>query len=304
MGLGRFALKRATGLVVVVAVAVSGTWLCAHVLRPNRFPDDPRPLLVQLGDYLERAFLHFDFGRSSSVGQRDVADMILHGLPADLYLLAGGVAFGLAVGLGGGALCAARAGSLVARLLQAGALLFLCLPASVVGVALLLLLGSGIAILHAGIIPTRYIPLSEDPGRWFASMIVPWMVLGLPLASVCLRMMRAEMIDALKTDCLRTALAKGLRERTAIRRHAAPLAVAPSLSLAGALIPVVITNLVLIERVFQIPGVFEHMQGALETADFPTLFGMTFVIAALVALSSLLVDVTLAWLDPRTRGAT
>src|SRR3954452_21600568 len=135
MGLGRFALKRTEGLVIVVAVAVSGTWLCAHLLRPNRFQDARRPLVVELGDYLERAFLHFDFGRSTSVGQRDVAEMIRQGLPADLYLLAGGVAFGLIVGLGGGALCAARPGSLAARFLQAGALLFLCVPVYVVGMA-------------------------------------------------------------------------------------------------------------------------------------------------------------------------
>jgi peptide/nickel transport system permease protein len=301
MGLGRFALKRAAGLVVVVAVAVSGTWLSAHILRPNRFPDDPRPLLVQLGDYLQRAFLHFDFGRSSTVGRRDVADLILAGLPADLYLLAGGIAFGVAVGLGGGVWCAARPGSIAARLLQAGGMLFLCLPVYCVGMALLLLFGSGIAILHIEVIPTQYTPPGDGTGRWLGSLVVPWMVLGLPLAAVLLRMMRGEMRDALKTDCLRTALAKGLHERTALRRHAAPLAIAPSISLAGAMVPVVITNVVLVERVFEVPGVFEHMQGALATGDFPVLFGMTFVIAVLVGIATLLVDVTLAWIDPRTR---
>jgi len=133
---------------------------------------------------------------------------------------------------------------------------------------------------------------------------VPWIVLGLPLAALCLRMMRAEMLEALKTDCLRTALAKGLRRRTALRRHAMPLAAAPAVTLAGASIPLVVTNLVLVERVFEVPGVLGHMQGALATADFPVLFGLTFVVAALVALATLFVDLVLAWLDPRTRGAT
>src|SRR3954470_22851208 len=108
MGLGRFALKRVAALVLVVAVALSGTWLIAHVLRSNRFPDDSRPLLVQLGDYLERVFLHFDFGRSTSGSQRPVAELVSQGLPADLWLLGGAALFGVLAGLAGGAFCASR----------------------------------------------------------------------------------------------------------------------------------------------------------------------------------------------------
>src|SRR3954468_22301352 len=302
--MAKFAFKRTAGLVIVVVVAVSGTWLSAHLLRPNRFPDDERPLPVQLADYLQRLFLHFDLGRSTSVGQRRVSDLVLQGLPADLWLLAGALAFGLIAGLAGGVFCAARSGTLASRALQGAAAFFLCAPVYVVGMALLLTLGSGVAISHVGIVPTSYVPFGQSPWRWFGSLLVPWIVLGLPLAAICLRMMRAEMLEALRTDCLRTALAKGLRERTALRRHAAPLAAAPAITLAGASIPLLVTNLVLVERVFQIPGVLERTQGALATADFPVLFGLTLVVATLVALATLAVDLTLAWLDPRTREAS
>src|SRR3954454_2798055 len=190
MGLAKFALKRTVALVVVVVVAVSGTFLSVHVLRPNRFPDDSRPLPVQLADYLQRALLHFDFGRSWSSSQRPVADLIRDGLPADLWLLGGAVAFGVVVGIAGGAICAANPGSLLARLLQAGGLFFLCAPVYVVGMAMLLMLGSGIAVVHVGFeIPTRYVPMSQSPGRWLGALVVPWIVLGLPLAALCLRMM-------------------------------------------------------------------------------------------------------------------
>jgi len=300
----KFALKRAAGLLAVVVVAVSGTFLTAHLLRPNRFPPDSRPLPSRLGDYLQRAFLHFDLGRSETPPGRPVAELIRQGLPADLWLLLGAVAFGLLIGLAGGAIAAANTGSLVSRAAQGAAILFLCAPVYVVGMALLLALGSGIALTHVGIVPTRYVPMSVSPLRWLGSLIVPWIVLGLPLAALCLRMMRAEMLEALKTDVLRTALAKGLSRPRALRRHAAPLAAAPAVSLAGASIPLVVTNLVLVERVFQIPGVLEHTEGALGNADFPVLFGLTFVIATLVAVATLLVDLTLAWLDPRTRAAT
>ena len=304
MSYGRFTLQRTAGLIAVVVVAVSGTWLLAHVLRPNRFPPTDRPLLPGLADYLQRAFLHFDLGNSTGVGRRPVSELVLQGLPADLWLLAGAILFGVAAGLAGGVVCAARPGSAAAKALQAAALVFLCAPVYVVGMTLLLLLGSGIALSHVGIIPTHYVPLSQSPLRWFGSMLVPWIVLGLPLAALCLRMMRAETLEALKTDMLRTALAKGLRRRTALRRHAVPLAAAPAISLAGASIPVVVTNLVLVERVFEVPGVLGRMQGALATADFPVLFGLTFVVAALVALATLLTDLVLGWLDPRVRGAT
>src|SRR3954470_8330670 len=115
--MAKFAFKRTAGLVIVVVVAVSATWLSAHLLRPNRFPDDERPLLVQLGDYLQRLFLHFDLGRSTSVGRRPVAELVLQGLPADLWLLAGAVAFGVVTGLAGGVYCAARQGTFASRAL-------------------------------------------------------------------------------------------------------------------------------------------------------------------------------------------
>ena len=126
-------------------------------------------------------------------------------------------------------------------------------------------------------------------------------MLGLPLAGLCLRTLRGQMVEVLDEDCLRTAASKGVGPRRVLRRHALPLAAAPTLSAGAAAIPIVITNLVLVERVFQVPGVFEDVTSAMATADFPLLLGMTFVVAALVALGSLILDVGLAWLDPRIR---
>ena len=76
-------------------------------------------------------------------------------------------------------------------------------------------------------IPTTYVPFAESPLRWAGALLVPWLVLGLPLAGVSLRMMRASMSEVLDEDYLRTAKAKGLRPRTVVRRHAVPSAVAP-----------------------------------------------------------------------------
>src|SRR3954454_11405983 len=300
----RFVLRRVASLVLVVVAVTAATWLVVHLLRPNKFPDDPRPLLLQCGDYLQRVFLHLDFGRSWSDGGRPVADLLSEGLPADLWLLAGGLVFGLVGGIAGGTVAAARRGTPSARALEVAAALFLCTPVYVVGLTLLLLFGRGIAIVPVGIeIPTEYTPLAESPAHWLGSLIVPWIVLGLPLAGLWPRTLRGPMLQVLDEDCLRTAASKGVPRRRVLRRHAVPLAAAPTLSAGAAAIPIVVTNLVLVEHVFNVPGIFEDLTGAMATANFPVLLGMTFVVAAFVAIGSLALDVSLAWLDPRIRSA-
>lgn len=297
-----FIVRRAASLIAVVVLVTAATWVVIHVLRPEKFPDDPRPLLVQLAGYLERVFLHLDLGRSWAGSQRPVAELLGRGLPADLWLLGGGIAFGVGAGVAGGAVCAARPNSAVARVLEALAVLFLCTPVYVVGLTLLLLFGAGLALVDVGVtIPTAYVPFGESPARWFGSLLAPWIVLGLPLAGLCLRTLRGEMREVLGEDCLRTAVGKGLSRRRVVGRHAVPLAAAPTLSASTAAIPIVVTNVVLVEHVFSVPGAFQDLTDAMATANFPLLLGMTIVVAALVALGSLVLDVALAWLDPRVR---
>ena len=139
-------------------------------------------------------------------------------------------------------------------------------------------------------IPTSYTSFSDSPLGWAGSLLVPWLVLGLPLAGVCLRMMRASMHEVLHEDYLRTAMAKGVRPRTVVRRHAVPAAVAPVVTVSGVTMPLVVSNLVLIEQVFSVPGVFTGLKQSIAVA------------AALVAVAILATDVALAWLDPRVRS--
>ena len=174
-------------------------------------------------------------------------------------------------------------------------------PVYVVGLMVLLLFGAGLGMV-AGLVPTAYVPFSESPARWAGALLVPWLVLGLPLAGVSLRMMRAAMSEVLDEDYLRTALAKGLRPSTVVRRHAVPSAVAPVFTLTTVTMPVVVTNLVLIEQVFSIPGVFTDMRRGIASGDFDLLFALTAVAASFVAVAGLLADFALHWLDPRMRS--
>jgi peptide/nickel transport system permease protein len=232
---GKFVRGRVASVVIVIVGVTGLTWLSVNALRPDLRAGDDRFIFVALFDYLQSAFLHFDFGTASD---REVQDVIREGLPADLSLLIGGMAVGLLGGLAGGAYCAARRGSPKARALETAAVLFMCAPVYVVGLMLLLFFGAGLAIVQSGIyIPTSYTTFGDSPLRWAGSLLVPWLVLGLPLAGVCLRMMRASMAEVMAEvmaeDYLRTAMAKGLRPRTVVRRHAVPSAVAPVFTLTG-----------------------------------------------------------------------
>ena len=302
--LPRFVLTRLLSVAAVVVMVTAVTWLCIHLLRPEPFAFDDRSLIVQLLDYLDRAFLHFDLGHSWERNQPAVADMLRQGLPADLWLLFGGLAFGILTGVTAGAFVGARPRSTAARVIETAAMFCLCAPVYVVGLSLLLLFGAGIAFTGVGFMPLKYVPFSEDPMGWFGSMITPWIVLGLPLAAMCERMMNSSMRETLHEEFVRTALAKGISRRRMLRRHAVPAAVAPVFTLAGVTVPVMVTNMVLVELTFSVPGIFLGVRYSMQQADFPVIQGTVIEAAFLVAIASLVVDVALAWLDPRTRTAS
>ncbi|MCW2986066.1 MAG: transporter permease [Conexibacter sp.] len=291
---------RAVGIAVVVVATTACAWILFHLLRPSLFRGDRQ----SLPGFLDRAFLHFDFGRSQQGSQRPVADLIREGLPADLSVLVGGLVLGLAAGVGGGIACARRPRGLGSRAAQAVALVGMCTPVYVTGLMALLLFGTDIAAIPLGVgIPLRYVEFDKSPSGWLGALIVPWIVLGLPLAGMCLRVMLGEMVEVAGADYVRSARAKGLAEWTLLRRHVAPAALAPTAMLAGSAMPLLITNVVLVEQVFSVPGVFRDLTRSIGSSNVPLILGTTAVGALLIALTTFLFDVVLVWLDPRVRAA-
>ena len=301
LSFGKFVLTRLLTVVVVVVGVTGLTWLAVNALRPDLRAGDDRFILVVLFDYLQSAFLHFDFGVSRTTN-REVEDLIRQGLPADLSLLGGAIVIGMLLGIAGGAYCAAYPRTRWARVLESASAVLMITPVYVVALMTLLLFGAGLGMVgFLAHVPTTYVPFSESPTGWAGALLVPWLVLGLPLAGVSLRMMRASMSEVLDEDYMRTAYAKGLHPRTVLRRHAVPSAIAPVFTLTTVMMPVVVTNLVLIEQVFSIPGVFTGMRRGIAAGDFDLLFALTAVAAAFVAIASMIADVALHWLDPRMR---
>jgi peptide/nickel transport system permease protein len=297
----KFVARRLFGLVAVVVLVTLVTWISIHGLRPEAFQFDQRPTLEQLADYLYQAFIHFELGNSFQRPNPPVSGMLRQGLPADLWLLFGGMAFGLVLGITAGAYVGSRPRRPLARAIEGVSMLFLCAPVYVVGLSALLLFGVGIGVTGIGFIPVKYVPFEDSPLRWLGSMIVPWIVVGLPLAAVCERMMNSSVREVLHEEFIRTAMSKGISNRRMLRRHAVPAAAAPVLTLAGVTVPVMVTNMVLVELTFSIPGVFQAFRSSMDNEDYPVIQGIVLAAALLVALGSLMVDLALAWLDPKTR---
>ena len=299
-----FVARRVISSIAVVVIVAAITFVVLHVLRPEAFADT-RPLHVELGDYLWRAFVHFDLGNSSQnqLGRRPVTGLIVRGLPGDLSLLLGGLVIGVAAGMAAGAFCAVRPGSLAARALQGAGLLALCAPVYWVGLVAIFFFAPGIGFLGLPFfpLPGTYRPITEDPLSWLHGLFVPWLILAGPLAAMCLRMMRASAGEVLQEDFVRTGVAKGLAPRTVVRRHVFPAAGAPVATLVGANMAAIVTNLLLLEQIFDVPGVFRLTTRAMTAGDFPLLQGMVIVAAAMVVVASFAADCVLAWLDPRVR---
>jgi peptide/nickel transport system permease protein len=298
-----YVARRAFSVVIVAVTLSSLTFVMLHVLTPESF-DDPRPVYVELLDYLNGLFLHADLGSSTQQPFLPVRGMLGDALPADVSLLVGVMVVGPALGIAGGTVCARRRGTIVARLLEGLAAVFLCAPVYFVGFLLILLFAPNVgAPIPIPLVTTNtYQGLTDDPWQWLRALLVPWLVAGLPLAAMCLRMVRATLPEVLGEDFVRTATAKGLTRSRVTLRHTLPVALPATLSLIGGYIPILLANVILVEAVFGIPGIYRLIPGAVDGRNFPVLMAIVIVGSIFVVVANAIVDVTHAALDPRVRA--
>jgi peptide/nickel transport system permease protein len=294
-----FILRRLAAVVLVSVAAATLVFVTLHGLFPETF-DDAHPLLIELGIFLKQTFLDFDLGRS---GDRTVTSILAEGLGADLSIIAGGLAFGFALGTGAGALAARRPRSLVARAIDFAGLIALCLPVYVTCMIAIFLFAPSIdapvPLFFAD--PHAYVPITHDPLAWAGSLIVPWIAVGLPLAAINMRLTRADLQEALDADFVRTATAKGLPPWAVMGRHLLPVAMPPAISLTGAYVPLLVGNALLVEAVYEIPGSFQLLPRAIQYGDYPIIQGLVIVSAVFVVVCNAVADTVLAMLDPRVR---
>jgi len=147
--------------------------------------------------------------------------------------------------------------------------------------------------------PIILIPFTEDPIGNLKMFILPAVVLGMLLSGVNMRMMRTMMLEVLRQDYIRTAWAKGLRERTVIMRHALKNALIPVVTIIGLQMPIMIGGTVILEQIFCLPGIGRLLLHSIQHRDYPIVTGVMLFFASAMLLVNLVVDLTYGFLDPR-----
>ena len=149
--------------------------------------------------------------------------------------------------------------------------------------------------------PIQWVPFTEDPLGNLRMLLIPAVILGTAMAAGTMRMTRTMMLEVLRQDYIRTAWSKGLKERVVIMRHAVKNALIPIVTLIGMSLPLLIGGSVIIENIFNLPGLGRLMLNALADRDYPVVSGVNLVFATVVIGVNLIIDLLYPFLDPRVR---
>ncbi|HZQ36358.1 MAG TPA: ABC transporter permease [Dehalococcoidia bacterium] len=248
---------------------------------------------VQYIKWLDRLG-HLDFGRSLA-SREPVRKAITERLPATLELGLTGFIVGLFFAVVLGTVAAVWRDSVWSRLTTAFSLVFVSLPNFVLGVLLILLFA-----LHWRIFsPGGYIAFSRAPAQNLRYLVLPASVGAITAAATLSRFVRSSLLEALYTDYIRTARAKGLREFVVVVRHAMRNALLPVITLAGLALGGLWEGAVITETIFTWPGVGRLTVDALGRRDYPIVQAVVLIAAFTYMFANLLVDIAYAYLDPR-----
>jgi len=316
----RYIIRRLLWVIVLLIVVSAVTFLIFYllpsadpaVLRAGRSPNPAliahirhtlgldKPIYVQYWRYMKGVVLHFDFGYSYQYSQ-PVRQMIFQRLPATISLTVGSVIIWLLIGLPIGIISAIRSRSLLDRATMGTALLAISSPVYWLGLVALYLFSKDIGVVHIFDGANTYTGLTADPGRWFGSLLLPWLVLAAGFAAFYARLMRSSLIETMSEDYIRTARAKGLSEPRVIMRHGVRSAITPIVTVLGLDIGTLLGGVILVEIVFNIPGIGRLAYDGIVNADLPVIQGTVLFGAFFIVIANLVVDIAYAFLDPRVR---
>jgi peptide/nickel transport system permease protein len=274
-----------------------------------------RPIYVQYVDYVRRA-VQGDFGRSF-LSNVPVSHIVAQRYPATLELAVLGMAMGGLIGIALGVLSAVRANTVVDTVARVFALTWISLPAFWVGLMLIALLSVRFDWLPVGgrfnprtpidTVTGFYILDGLLAGDWevvrtaLRHMVMPATVLGLAIAGFIARITRATVLEGLREDYIRTARAKGLRERTVVIGHGLRNALVPIVTLMGLQFGTLLGGAAVTETVFAWPGLGKLMVDAIYVRDFPQVQASILLLAVTYVVVNLIVDVLYVVIDPRIR---
>lgn len=268
---------------------------------PEGIPGLPAPLQRELTDYYnldEPWFVEFatyvrnvvtlDFGPSLVNRNHSVDDAVKQGFPVTGELILLAAAWAIPVGILLGLFAAVRRGSVLDHLATSAASVLLVVP-----------------VFFVTYVLSRYLVYEWDvfPLGWdtWQSKVLPVFALGLAPAGYVARLTRAAAVEALQSDYVRTAQAKGLRRNRVIGLHVLRNSAIPLLSATPPMLALLVTGALFVERAFRVPGVSIDFLNAARAKDYPMILGLTVALTVLVLVVNLIADVLMAILDPRMR---
>lgn len=252
-----------------------------------------RPIHEQLFSYIG-GLARGDLGPSMVYKDKNVIDIIAEGAPTSALLGLSAMALALFVGGGLGVMAAIRQNRAQDYAVMALAVAGVCLPPLVVGPLLQLSLGVQLQWM-----PTAGLHRDEFGLRY---LVLPVLTLSLPLIAIISRLMRASMIEAMRSNAIRTARAKGLPELQVVLRHALPIALLPIVSYAGPALAGVMAGSFVVESVYQLPGIGKQFVLAAQQRDYTLVMGVVLVYSVLILFLNLAADMIYRVLDPRARS--
>lgn len=303
--MGRFALRRLLGVVPTILAVYTITFLLIHATPGGPWDDDKpltaeakaalnaaygldKPLWRQYTDYLVNA-VQGDFGPSFVQRNRDVADIIREKFPVSIQLGILAMIIAATLGVVAGTVSAVKQNTPLDYLATFGAIIGISTPSYVVASLLILVLANTLHLL----------PTSGWDGMFDKRAIIPAIALAFGPAAILARYTRSSLLDVLRQDYVRTARAKGVKERLVIMRHGLRNALIPVATVMGISLANVMTGSFFIEVVAGVPGLGQYFVKSIQGRDYPVILGTTLLFALVITLMNLLVDILYGVLDPR-----
>ena len=233
----------------------------------------------------------------SLIGKWSVEDRMIGRLPVTIELGLLSIIIGLVIALPVGIYSAIRQDTAADYAGRTAAVIGMATPNFWLGIMVMIYP----AIWWGWSPPMEYIPFTEDPLGNLGVLIIPSLILGTAMSAATMRLTRTMMLEVVRQDYIRTAWSKGLNERVVIMRHAIKNALIPIVTLIGGMLPVMVGGSVIIENIFNLPGIGRLFLIALNDRDYPVVTGVNLILSMVVMLSILVVDMIYPYLDPRIR---
>jgi peptide/nickel transport system permease protein len=273
-----------------------------NTLALNAYKDNIRDRLGLDQNYLEQwsswvwNAAQGDLG-TSIIGSRPVSHELKRRIPVSIELGLLGMFFSVVIALPLGVASAVKQDGVVDYGMRSAAIAALAVPSFFLATIIIAVASR----FWNYSFPIKYAEIWDDPQTNLELVIVPAFILGIGLSGTLLRLTRAQMLEVLRQDYIRTARAKGLAGHTVVVQHAVRNAFVPIVTVIGLQVPVLVGGSLVLESIFGIPGVARYLFESIQNRDFPAVIGVNMLVALVIVFTNLFVDILYAVLDPRVR---